>query len=68
MVKPLTFLCKKKDLSMLANGRITLNIRTGRLNLTSLDIDVNMRSTLVRIINSQICYITRSPFLSLFNF
>ncbi|KAG4065503.1 hypothetical protein HA402_013273 [Bradysia odoriphaga] len=32
------------DLSVQANGRMVLSLRTGRLNLTSLDIDVNMGS------------------------
>lgn len=34
------------DLSVQANGRITLSLRTGRLNLTALDVDVNMGSPL----------------------
>lgn len=33
------------DVPIQANGRISLNIRTGRLNLTSLDVDINMGST-----------------------
>ncbi|XP_037037130.1 uncharacterized protein LOC119074891 isoform X2 [Bradysia coprophila] len=32
------------DLSVQANGRMVLSLRTGRLNLTSLDVDVNMGS------------------------
>lgn len=41
------FLCKT-DLTVQANGRLTLSIRTGRLNLTALDIDVNMGAPFVR--------------------
>ncbi|KAJ6636437.1 hypothetical protein Bhyg_15027 [Pseudolycoriella hygida] len=33
------------DLSVVANARLTISLRTGRLNMTSLDIDVNMGST-----------------------